>query len=265
MKRFYLIIFLLLLPVCQAQGQSIQFHLAGDAIPYSFEWDCSYNGGPYFDSMQMTGTIPVGCDLAVVPNVQDLLVTFSVASKDTTISFTIDPAAHLIRQFNLFCITQNEGPKGHNCRYGITIDSLPFTGDTGTIIVAPGPYLATYADALGLSTSENGYACDGGTSNQGTTWVTTLDLQCSIPALATVASSVQVPAAFRVIATPEGLIAKYTSSDFTRSVEIVNSIGVCCMRTTIAPQSEENHLPSLSRGCYFARLGTEIAKFYVLE
>lgn len=264
MKRFYIITLALLLPICHAQGQSLKLHLVGDAIPYSFKWDCSHNGGPYFDSTQLTGTIPVRCDLNVVPTIRELFISFSVASNDTTISFTIDLAFHLLRQFNLFCATQTEGPHGPNTRFGIAIDSVPYTGDTGTIIVAPGSYRAQYGDGISLSTSENGYTCDGGTSNQGNTWVTTFELQRSIAAAANVAGDLQPPTAFRVIPTPEGLAAKYTSSDFTRTIEIVNSIGASSLNLNIPAGSEEIQLPPLPHGCYFARIGNQTTKFCVL-
>jgi len=265
MKRFYLIIFLLLLPLCRAEGQTFNLHLVGDPLPYSFEWDCSHNGGPYFDSMQMTGTIPVSFDLSAKTNVQDLLVSFSVPSQDTTLSFTVDTDFHALRKFTLLCVRPDDTAAGERSRYGIVIDSVPYTGDVGTVInTVPGRYFAKYVSVFSLSTSNNGYTCDGGTSNQGTTWVTTLDLIYSSAALANVTSTEQPPAAFRVIPTPEGLIARYTSSEFIRTIEITNSIGVSCQKANISPGSEAIQLPPLPRGCYFARMGNQIAKFYVL-
>ncbi len=274
MKRFYLIVFALLLPLGQVKGQMLNFHAVYSIPEDSMEISCG-------------GSIPqewgADFDCTVVPSISGLSVLYSYSDPTlvypntsfTMINFSIDTTDHTIRKLRLYYRSFSEGLTGdwyheYTESGAILLDSLPYSGDLDTIInMSFDSCHAISYDSASELFETTGQKCTGEVIDSGIVTFSALDLQFSLHSQLVVANNpsndIAEISSLRIVSTYNGLIANFSSAEFSRIVTVTNTLGQLCLNVNIPPDLQEISLPPLPHGCYFARMGMQVVKFYVLE
>ncbi|MDP4198569.1 MAG: T9SS type A sorting domain-containing protein [Bacteroidota bacterium] len=91
----------------------------------------------------------------------------------------------------------------------------------------------------------------------------TVTLRVSFPSNRVVQLSADPP--FTLANSQSGYVASFRTSKIVRSLQLFNLLGQPVASMQIATGAGSINIPILPPGCYFARLGTEVAKFCVAE
>jgi|GEM_PF-6805219 len=231
------------------------------AIGCSYQY--IYNARPPYDTINGTEVMPMDFDYFGKPEYQNLSFTFSDTSYHG--SFEIDTTSHLIRNltvsyegidpsFRMF--TVGEG-------YILYFDTIHYDGNFSDTISVQGDYLSKYQTSVGGGfMSSNVSGSDSGEIPA----PITIDFPAKIPSSV---STFNVNGAenFKLSysSSLKLLLVSFPFSADIRKLTLFDPLGVLVCESNIPSGIfNKNVQVTLSPGCYFARLGGQVAKFVVL-
>ena len=249
----------------QTDSSVLTFHFRGQRHDYGFS-----------TVINTMGVVTTGYQAGRVASLLDIYAyawkkdSTYLLTQDTTnpISFEVDAAAGLLRHVELFI---NSSASSANTFYRVKMDSIPFKRVKGDFVVTKQMHAGDYTWTV-IYDNENprldppGYDPETGSQSDAGEEVDTLDMQMAPILHAAVQqmgdASVQM---LSVIYDGNRATIQCPPADFERTVEILDLQG----RTVAGLQLSANEsVATLSTsgkpvGLYFARLGSQVAKFMV--
>ncbi len=232
----------------------------------SNDWDTNVTHKIY------TGTIPIDFVVNQMVPHTDTVGTAPNPYSAPGFGFIIDSTANLLRKFVIAAyvptgIPLNGAPSGQSVsHYLLTFDSIPFNRSLSSISVQPNRHATALNAYVMVSIKHAGGSEMGGWDTSGIIYDSVfLEMDKIIPA--SVIKPTDPRGSLTVTVTDGGrtLETMFSASPYTRSFEIFDFLGKSDLKYLIPCTSSTLDLPvyHLPPGCYFARLGDQVAKFVV--
>ena len=182
-------------------------------------------------------------------------IAISIDSVDRTVTLS----------FHRSAIVQTSSESGEN-DLQVTFDSLPYVTTLTGGLAVEGAFIASYQfGAFRVSTLP--HSSGGGTCNSGGQTIDSVLLEITPKSGASINSSIEPNTKTTLASVAEGIseFLRFLPSDIERQLRIYNMLGSTQLQARIASGVSQFECPSgkLPPGCYFARLGDQLAKFVV--
>lgn len=223
-----------------------------------------YDARPPYDTIDQAVVMPIDFNFLGKPKEQALAFTCSDTSYSAT--FLIDTALRMIRNL----IVNYSGKDGLHFLffddwdyYTLYFGSLPFLGNLSDSIRLNGNYSGTYRTSV---TGNSPSAHVSGSDSGETSAPIILNFPAPVPSLVSMSViSEQEKFVVSYFDVTKSLLSSFTPSDRTRELTLFDQLGVVRAKFDIPSRvnNERISATNLPPGCYFARLGDQVAKFVV--
>ncbi len=270
--RYNFLPILLLNCIAVGRAQEVSFQATVDqhsnflCFDYSYMLYCDGSGSPIWgDSTLRWGCFPTAFDLRKSPMVQGLEYTFRNESDmgDTSFNFSLDTSNRTVHNLKVY---YNGSSNSHNSEwsYELRIDSLRYSGSLqGLIECHDSNIVAAYFDTTSEQFSQRTYWCGGGGKDKGTIPFSYVNFQFKLHGPLSVKNR-PIERTLAIKFNGMELMLLYNILE-DQSLEVFDQVGRLCLKMSLSSEENEVQIPKLLPGCYFARLGTEVAKFCVME
>jgi hypothetical protein len=255
-------VFVVLLPVAaiaQTDSMTVHFHLWGSSIPYWFTTMITEEGK--MRTGYHSGEMPVQAEFSVKQVLQDSFF-YLWNPPNSGIAFIIDTQQRVIKGLRTTSqVNYTDHPRGFvGCQ--IWYQEIPMTTNTNSFITQ-GKCTGEYNISAAYYNNYLGGAEQGQWDSSGVVTDSVLIEVSYVPKSMALAKRTDMVRKYLYFDNYSSSLF-FEHSNFYRIIEITNPAGGNAKRIDITPNIESISVGLLPPGCYFARLGTEVAKFVVM-